>query len=140
MTPELRLLVAAPIAASRSTTITSRPARASALATASPTTPAPITTLWVSRSDPSGTRSASHRPRRARQDAAIRGETWRLSRVRSVLEVLECRDPQRLDALEQLRACRLEVAEGIVPRTRIEPGIEAWRDLLRQFPNDLLVR
>src|ERR1700689_4698268 len=43
ITSELRLLMPVPIALSDSSTMTSRPAIASARATASPTTPAPIT-------------------------------------------------------------------------------------------------
>src|SRR4051812_10074266 len=47
MTSELRELVTVPIASACSMTTTSRPDKASALATASPTTPAPATTQSI---------------------------------------------------------------------------------------------
>src|ERR1039457_955054 len=47
MTSEFRLLIPVPIALSDSSTMTSRPARAIAWATARPTTPAPMTTQSI---------------------------------------------------------------------------------------------
>ena len=58
ITSELRELVWLPISPSRSSTTTSRPAIASARATASPTTPAPTTTqsVWYMPPAPQGGR------------------------------------------------------------------------------------
>src|SRR5215831_10107814 len=51
ITSLLRELVPVPIAPSRSSTITSRPASAKARATARPTTPAPMTTVSIFSAD-----------------------------------------------------------------------------------------
>src|SRR5579872_2502226 len=62
MTSELRLLMPVPTACSRSSTMTSRPPRASACATARPTTPAPMTMQ--------STRSVTGQPVSAQQQLA----------------------------------------------------------------------
>src|SRR6185369_12820681 len=83
MTSELRELVCVPIASSASTITTSRPASASARATARPTTPAPMTTASTLSTqqaplDEEGARAAQrgdarHRPRAAVEERAERG-------------------------------------------------------------------
>src|SRR6185436_2761212 len=83
ITSELRELVCVPMASSPSRMTTSRPARASARATASPTTPAPITTASTLSmeeqpvgdecADARETRGGGHRARRAVEEEAERG-------------------------------------------------------------------
>src|SRR5512134_3357222 len=80
MTAELRELVWVPIASSASRITTSRPAMASARATARPTTPAPITTassfsmeeqaVEGEGADAGDGRGGRHRARRAVEDEA----------------------------------------------------------------------
>src|SRR6185369_10407232 len=80
MTSELRELVCVPIASSPSRITTSRPASASARATARPTMPAPITTassfptaqqdLEKGRGDAGERRGGGHRPRGAVEGGA----------------------------------------------------------------------
>ena len=67
ITSELRELVWLPISPSASSTTTSRPARASARATASPTTPAP-TTMQSTRSIPSFLAASASAPPVAMRD------------------------------------------------------------------------
>src|SRR6185295_17720894 len=87
MTSELRELVWVPIASSLSRITTSRPARASARATARPTTPAPITTassfstaeqdLEHGGADAGHRRGGGHRSRRAVEDGGEEGADQR---------------------------------------------------------------
>src|SRR5262245_50935826 len=87
ITSELRELVCVPIASSASTITTSRPSRASARATARPTTPAPITTAssFSTQDEPfeaeggdAGKRGhARHRPRAAVEGGAEAGADQR---------------------------------------------------------------
>src|SRR5213078_4273687 len=65
MTSELRELVCVPIASSASRITTSRPARASARATARPTTPAPTTTASSLSTQQPATREVLHQGRGA---------------------------------------------------------------------------